>query len=185
MRSWLTQSRTAQFKLRVTSGIDLSTLSHAEKDALILSLLPLIGQLEAVLARVAELGKRLAAFERPPKTPNNSSLPPSKSQKSDLPTGGKRRRKSRCGFGRTLEPNPDSVVDATLDACLHCAAAVPVPQQTPQQVYDRIELPPFRPDVTRVRLFGGVAPAAANVRPRRRRPASSPARRSASRSRHG
>jgi hypothetical protein len=50
----------------VTPGIDLSTLSHAEKDALILSLLPLIGQLEAVLARVAELGKRLAAVERPP-----------------------------------------------------------------------------------------------------------------------
>jgi hypothetical protein len=27
--------------------------------------------------------------------------------------------------------------------------------QTPQQVYDRIELPPIRPDVTRVRQFGG------------------------------
>jgi transposase len=28
-------------------------------------------------------------------------------------------------------------------------------QQTAQQVYDRIELPPIKPDVTRVRLFGG------------------------------
>ena len=27
--------------------------------------------------------------------------------------------------------------------------------QTPQQVYERIELPPIKPDVTRVRLFGG------------------------------
>lgn len=27
--------------------------------------------------------------------------------------------------------------------------------QTPQQVYDRVELPPIQPDVTRVRLFGG------------------------------
>jgi len=27
--------------------------------------------------------------------------------------------------------------------------------QEPQQVYDRIELPPIKPDVTRVRLFGG------------------------------
>ncbi len=27
--------------------------------------------------------------------------------------------------------------------------------QTPQQVYERIELPPIKPDVTQVRLFGG------------------------------
>jgi len=139
----------------VTHGIDFSTLSHAEKDALILSLLPLLGQLEAALARITELEKRLTAFERPPKTPDNSSLPPSKGQKSDRPTGGKPPRKSRSGFGRALEPNPDRVVDATLDTCPHCAAAFPVAQQTPQQIYDRIELPPVRPDVTRVRLFGG------------------------------
>jgi len=54
-----------------------------------------------------------------------------------------------------LEPNPDRVVDATLDACPHCAAVFPVEQQAPQRVYDRIELPPIRPDVTRVRRFGG------------------------------
>jgi len=42
-----------------------------------------------------------------------------------------------------------------LDGCPDCAAAFPAEQQTPQQVYDRIELPPIRPDVTRVRLFGG------------------------------
>jgi len=46
-------------------------------------------------------------------------------------------------------------VDARLDACPHCAAAFPAGQQTPQQVYDRIELPPIKPDVTRVRRFGG------------------------------
>ena len=56
----------------------------AEKDALILSLLPLVGQLEAALSRIAELEKRLAAFERPPKTPDDSSLPPSKQKLSLL-----------------------------------------------------------------------------------------------------
>src|SRR6187200_1643600 len=130
-------------------------VTAAAKDELILSLLPLVGQLEAALARIAELEKRLAAFERPPKTPDNSSLPPSKGQKSDRPTGDKPPRKSRPGFGRTLEPNPDRIVDARLDACPHCAAAFPAEQQTTQQVYDRIELPPIRPDVTRLRLFGG------------------------------
>ena len=139
----------------MTHGIDLSTLSHAEKDELIRSLLPLAGQLEAALARIAELEKRLAALERPAKTPDNSSIAPSKAPKPDRPAGDKPPRKSRPGVGRALEPNPDRIVEARLDACPHCAAAFPAERQTPQQVYDRIELPPIKPEVTRVRLFGG------------------------------
>ncbi len=60
----------------MTLDIDLSILSPAEKDALIWSLLPLVGQLQAALARIAELEARLATLERPAKTPDNSSLPP-------------------------------------------------------------------------------------------------------------
>jgi transposase len=163
----------------VTPEIDLSQLTVAEKDALILSL---VGQLEAALARIAELEQRLATLERPPKTPDNSSLPPSKGQKSDRPAGDKPQRKSRPGFGRALEPNPDRIVDARLDACPHCAAAFPVEQQTPQQVYDRIELPPIKLDVTRVRLFGGRC-ACCGARATAAAPSGlEPARRSASRS---
>ena len=136
----------------MTPRIDLSTLSHAEKDDLILSL---VGQLEAALARIAELEQRLARFERPGKTPDNSSLPPSKGQKPDRPIGEKPPRKSRPGFGRTLHPNPDRVIDARLTACPQCQAAFPDAAQTPQQVYERIELPPIKPEVTQVRLFGG------------------------------
>ena len=98
----MTRSRGDRFKLCVTPKIDLSALSHAEKDDLILSL---VGQLEAALARIGELEKRLAAFERRVKTPDNSSLPPSKGQKPDRPMGEKPPRKSRPGFGRTLHPN--------------------------------------------------------------------------------
>jgi transposase len=57
--------------------------------------------------------------------------------------------------GLTLHPNPDRVIDARLTACPKCEAAFPDASQTPQQVYERIELPPVRPDVTQVRLFGG------------------------------
>jgi transposase len=57
--------------------------------------------------------------------------------------------------GRRLHPNPDRVVEARLSACPRCEAAFPEAAQTPQQVYERIELPPVRPDVTQVRLFGG------------------------------
>jgi transposase len=141
----------------VTPKIDLSTLSHAEKDELILSL---AGQLEAAVARIDELEKRLARLERPAKTPDNSSLPPSKGQKPDRHPGDKPPRKGRPGFGRTLHPNPDRVIDAKLTACPKCQAAFPETSQTAQQVYERIELPPIKPDVTQVRLFGVAAPAA-------------------------
>jgi transposase len=57
--------------------------------------------------------------------------------------------------GRALHPNPDRVIDARLTACPKCEAAFPDASQAPQQVYERIELPPVRPDVTQVRLFGG------------------------------
>jgi transposase len=147
----------------VTPDFDLSKLSVAEKDGLILSLLPLIGQLEAALARIAvlearnaELEARLADLERPRKTPDNSSLPPSKGQKSDGAARPSRPpRKGRPGVARALDPNPDRIVDARLDACPHCTAAWLDTAQTPQMIYDRYELPPIKPDVTRVRLFGG------------------------------
>jgi len=170
----LTRSRANRFKLCVTPDIDLNGLSHAEKDELIRSLLPLVGQLQAALARIAELEQRLARFERPAKTPDNSSLPPSKGQKPDRGAGDKPPRKSRPGVGRTLHPNPDRVVDAMLTACPKCQAAFPEAAQAPQQVYERIELPPIKPDVTQVRLFGGrcaccgeraTAPAPAGLEP--------------------
>jgi transposase len=131
---------------------DLSGLSHAEKDAVILAL---FAQLESAHEKIAALEARLDELTRPAKTPENSSKPPSQGQKPDRPSADRPPRKSRPGAGRTLHPNPDRVVDARLTACPNCEAVFPEVSQTPQQVYERIELPPIRPDVTQVRLFGG------------------------------
>lgn len=131
-------------------------MTHAEKDALILSLLPLVQQLKDALAEVAVLKARIDELSRPPKTPDNSSTPPSKAAKPDRSAQKEMcRRRGRPGVARALAENPDRVVDARLAACPSCEAAFPAADQTPQNVYDRIELPPIRPDVTRVRLFGG------------------------------
>ena len=140
---------------------DLSKLSHAEKDALIVALSAQLTAAQQLIAsqaaRIADLEARLNELTRPPKTPDNSSKPPSQGQKQDRPPPDADRppRKGRPGVGRTLHPNPDRVVDARLAACPKCQAAFPETSQTPQQVYERIELPPIRPDVTQVRLFGG------------------------------
>jgi transposase len=133
---------------------DLDELSHAEKDALIRAL---IAQLAAAQQQIAVLQARVDELTRPAKTPNNSSKPPSQGQKENRPSPGDDRpgRKSRPGVGRTLHPNPDRVVDARLTACPNCQAVFPETLQTPQNVYERIELPPVKPDVTQVRLFGG------------------------------
>jgi transposase len=133
---------------------DLAGLSHSEKDALILALL---AQLASAHEKIAALEARVGELSQPPKTPDNSSKPPSQGQKGDRPAAGADRppRKRRPGVGRTLHPNPDRLIDARLSACPKCEAAFPDASQTPQQVYERIELPPVRPDVTQVRLFGG------------------------------
>jgi transposase len=78
----------------VAPEIDLSKLTMAEKDAMILSLLPLVGQLQAAVARIAELEARLALLEKPPKTPDNSSLPPSKGQKASRLTAASHRARA-------------------------------------------------------------------------------------------
>jgi transposase len=142
-------------------------LSHPEKDALIAALTARLAladaQIAAQAAQIAAQNTRIAALEarldeltRPPKNPGNSSKPPSQGQKPDLPSSADRPpRKSRPGVGRALHPNPDRTIDKRLTTCPKCSAAFPEALQTPQQVYERIELPPVRTDVTQIRLFGG------------------------------
>jgi transposase len=136
-------------------------LSHADKDALIAALTARLAtadqRIAAQDARIAALEARLKELSRPPKTPDNSSKPPSQGQKEDRPASGTDRpaRRSRPGVGRTLHPNPDRTINQRLTTCPKCEAVFPDASQTPQQIYERIELPPIRPDVTQVRLFGG------------------------------
>jgi transposase len=141
---------------------DLSKLSHARKDALILTLISQLTTAQQLIASqaasIADLEARLDELTRPPTTPGNSSKPPSQGRKQDRPPPTDRpARKSRPGVGRTLHPNPDRVVDARLAACPKCQGVFPKTAQTPQQVYERIELPPIMPDVTQVRLGGRCA----------------------------
>ena len=63
---------------------------------------------EALLARIAELEQG-----KPPKTPDNSSLPPSRGQKGNVgePTRLKKGRKGRPGAARALAQKPDATRD--------------------------------------------------------------------------
>src|SRR4051795_4964337 len=129
---------------------DLSRLTEAEKDTLIL----------ALWTRVAELEARLNA---PPKTPGNSSLPPSRGHKADRPEkagppGPRRGSLGREGGGRSLAEEPDQRVIAKAAACVHCRATLGESDQRLHARYDKIDLPPVRPVVTRVERYRGRCP---------------------------
>ena len=78
-------------------------------------------QIGALKARLAELEARL---NTPPKTPGNSSTPPSKGQKLNRPERPKKPRRGRPGVTRALAAHADSIIEATLDACPHCEHAL-------------------------------------------------------------
>lgn len=116
-------------------------------------------QVEILTARVAELEARL---DLPPKTPDNSSTPPSRGQK---PSGEENKtpdkRKAHPGAHRPLHPNPTARRDVMASACQHCGADILGAPQIACEAYDHIEIPEIKPDVTRVTLHGGVCPCCA------------------------
>ncbi len=113
---------------------------------------------EALRARVAELEAKLGL---PPKTPDNSSTPPSKGQKPSAAAAAKPKTKAHPGAHRPLHPNPTTRRDIFANACQHCGADVSQRPQIVCEAYDHIEIPDIKPDVTRVTLFGGACPCCA------------------------
>jgi transposase len=144
----------------VSPALDLSFLSLAEKDALILAQAE---QLTAQAAQIAVLLAQIAALEaklgQPPKTPDNSSLPPSQGEKPNRREQRAKRRQSHPGVARALAANPDHVVEAYAETCPHCAHALSQADQPEVVVHDHVELPPIRPVITRVHRHRGLCPA--------------------------
>jgi transposase len=122
-------------------------------------------------AENAELRAQLANLEEkdkaPVKTSHNSSKPPSQDQKGnnsaeedakDQHQGQKKPRQAsigRKGGGRALHPNPDQIIIARVNRCPYCGEAVDHREQHLHAVYDKVEIPPVKPIVTRVEQYGG------------------------------
>jgi transposase len=120
------------------------------------------GQVEMLTARVAELATKLGL---PPKTPDNSSTPPSQGRKpSEEPAGGfdsKNPRKAHLGAHRPVHPNPTTRRDMMATSCQHCGADVSSVPQIVCEAFDHVEIPKIKPHITRVTLFGGTCPCCA------------------------
>lgn len=133
----------------------LDGLSDEQKDALIRTLWK---ELQALRAEVEKLKQK-----RVKKTSRNSSLPPAKGFKpgqKGQKAGSSHRQASvdRAGGGRELSREPDQVVVAQVKQCPHCGSDVEVSSQQLKGIYERIELPQVKPQITRVERYGGSCP---------------------------
>ena len=153
------------------------SLSSTDRDALLSRVLArveaLSGEASRLSARVAQLEAANAALkienaalkaenaalcaklDLPPKTPDNSSTPPSRGQKpSGVETKPEGKRKAHPGAHRPLHPDPARRRDMRANACRHCGADVSGAAQMACEAYDHVEIPLVKPDVTRVTLMG-------------------------------
>jgi transposase len=106
----------------------------------------LLVKIDELLARIAELEGRAG---KPPKTPTNSSVPPSRGQKADVLGKKKGRRKGRPGVTRELCPNPDVTRNIYVEG-------VDPADQILVHAYDHVDIPPIKPVTTRINLFRAV-----------------------------
>jgi transposase len=63
---------------------------------------------------------------------------------------------------RALDPNPTAVREVHVACCPHCQGDLAA-AQAPCASYDHVEIPPIRPEVTRVTLMGGTCPHCART----------------------
>src|ERR1700756_3005285 len=118
-------------------------LSKLSKEELMARVLAQTAQIEELTRRIAELEAKLGG---PPKTPDNSSVPPSQGRKPNrAERRAANRRKGRPGVFRALAPNPDRIIDSVAQHCPHCDHALTPADQPSFHAYDHIELPPIRP----------------------------------------
>jgi transposase len=142
----------------------LTGLSTAELIALVEAqaetIARLTAQLEALALQNAALARRVAELEAkldlPPKTPDNSSTPPSQGHKSSAESPTRPKGRAHPGAHRPLHPKPTRREEVRATQCPHCRADVSSVVQAAVEAYDRIELPEIVPDITRVVLHGGV-----------------------------
>lgn len=131
----------------------LEGLSSEQKDALIKALWQ---ELQALRIEVEKLKAK-----RVKKTSRNSSLPPAKGFKANQSTRGSEHTTcreasvGRIGGGRELSEHPDQVVVAQAKSCPHCGAEVFASSQQLSGIYERLDLPRVKAQITRVERYGG------------------------------
>lgn len=131
---------------------DFKHMNHAE---LVVWCETMWQKLQGFEQHIQKLEQRITELEILKKTSLNSSTPPSKDQKVNLEPEIvlKQQRQAsvgRKGGGKPLHENPDFEHVLRPDVCSHCGTFLLNALDVIHAVYDKIELPPIKPIVTRV-----------------------------------
>ena len=105
-------------------------------------------------AKIRELEEELAQFRRPAKTPENSSVPPSRGQKANR-GGGRRKlgpKRGHVGASR-VRSEPDMVIECRPRTCAGCGQALSQSGGRRTGRSQVIELPPVAPVVIEAWLY--------------------------------
>src|SRR5260370_13527286 len=113
----------------------------------------LLAQNQALLARIAELE---AEHGKPPKTPDNSSLPRSEEERRRAGDGEESpQRPSGRGASARREPGRDT---RHLRRALRVRRRARRGGQELARAWDHVDLPPIKPITTRINLFRATCP---------------------------
>jgi transposase len=129
-------------------------------EALVALIRRLEEQLAAATARIAELEAELARRGGPPKTPQNSSTPPSKGFKRERPPGEGAKRGPPFGHRGTSRPRaaPDWIVLCQPRQCAGCGADLATAPQGRVGTSQVVDLPPVRPVVLEAWRYEATCP---------------------------
>jgi transposase len=140
------------------TSAELEKLSTSELIELVLQLHATNVQLRE---RIAELEAKL---KQPPKTPKNSSVPPSAGRKASRRQSSGRRAKGKRGAKAGHQgtsrrrAEPDVVIECCLDTCSDCGSVLSDAEQRLVGSTQVIEIPPVKPVVVEAQRYGCTCP---------------------------
>lgn len=140
--------------------VELQGLSREELLELVARQAEVIGRQRAEVAereaaierrdeKIRELEEELSQFRRPVKTPDNSSVPPSRGQKANRAEGRRRKlgpKRGHVGVSR-VRSEPDAVVECRPRTCAGCGQGLPEAGGRRVGRSQVTDLPGFRPVV--------------------------------------
>src|SRR3954454_5937136 len=132
----------------------------SDEELLHLSPAEVVAHVRRLEARIAELEAELAQRGGPPKTPENSSTPPSKGWKRERPTGEGAKRGPPFGHRGTSRQRaePDWIVLCQPTHCAGCGAVLGIALQERVGQSQVVELPPVQPVVLEAWRYAAPCP---------------------------
>jgi transposase len=132
-------------------------LAHMSREELVELVLAQFGQITKLQADFEALKMKLEKGKKPPTNSSNSSQPPSRDQKSNLPEKRKRHRHGspvgHVKYERKMVANPDHIVEVKPQVCKDCQTDLGETSGLLADVNQITELPEGKAEVIEVRQY--------------------------------